>query len=103
MIHVEKAAFIPIVFSTFGGAAPEADRLLKQIAAKISIKKKEKYALILSHIRNKLRFALLKATLISLHGYRGSPTKIEEAETDDEEEFEFNFNLLPEMTAVYDA
>ena len=44
IIEVEKATFTPVVFSCTGGAAPEATRLMKLIAEKRALKRKESYA-----------------------------------------------------------
>ena len=91
VINVEKASFIPVVMSTFGGCAPEAEYLVKRMGAMIAQKQKEKYSDVVRHIRNKIRFAMLRVCLISIRGFRGQtkapPPSMPEAE--------INFNLIP--------
>ena len=95
VVNVEKATFVPVVLSTFGGYAPEAQKLLKRMAFMISQKKKEVYADVMQHLRTKIRFTLLKATLIAIRGYRGPARSNEEAKVDD-----IDFNLIPTATTT---
>ena len=88
VIEVEKGTFTPLVFTTSGGMAPECERLNKRLAELIAAKRKEKYADVIAYIRKRLRFALLKATLVALRGYRGPQRKTEAIELS---EVAFNF------------
>ena len=74
IINVEKSSFTPLVFSTSGGMAPECLKLNKRIAELLAHKRNEQYSVVMSFIRTRLRFALLKSTLISIRGYRGKQT-----------------------------
>ena len=67
---VEGGTFTPLVFSTSGGSAPEVSMVLKKIAAKIAKNRGEMYSETINFLRQKLRFRLLKATLLSLRGSR---------------------------------
>ena len=82
VLQVEKGTFTPIVFSTSGGMGLEAQRFFKRLAEKISRKTGQKYSEVITFIRRRLRFDLLKTTIIALRGHRGShdriPKKIEE-------------------------
>ena len=89
IIHVEKATFTPLIFTTSGGMGPECQRFNKRLAELIAIKRNESYADVITYIRKKLRFALLKATLIALRGYRGRPDQRENIELS-----EIDFNLI---------
>ena len=71
VLHVEKASFTPLVFSTTGGMGGEADRFFKHLAEKISRKNGQRYSDVIAFIRRRLRFDLLKTCIISLRGYRG--------------------------------
>ena len=71
VIEVEKASFVPLVFTTSGGMSPECEKFNKRLAELIATKRNESYADVISYIRKKLRFSLLKATLVALRGYRG--------------------------------
>ena len=74
IIEIEKASFVPLIFTTSGGMGPECERLNKRLAELISSKRKESYADVMSYIRKKLRFSLLRATLIAIRGFRGPNT-----------------------------
>ncbi len=71
ILQVEKASFIPIVGSTFGGWGNEANRFHKRIASLIADKKNERYADVMNHIRTRLRFCVLKSVLMAVRGVRG--------------------------------
>ena len=90
VINVEKATFTPLIFTTTGGMGPECQKLNKRIAESIAHKRNEEYSHVMKHIRCKLRFALLKATLIAIRGVRG---KVGPAE---DEIYDISFNLIPE-------
>ena len=58
------------VFSCTGGAAPEAEKFIKQLAKKIDLKSQEEYCNVVSLIRLRIRFDILKACTIAFRGYR---------------------------------
>ena len=72
VLNIEKGTFTPVVFSTSGGMGQEAEKLLKQMANKISTKRKENYCYTISFLRRRYRFDLLRTCVIALRGYRGS-------------------------------
>ncbi len=82
VMDVEKGCFTPIVFSTTGGMGVEAQRFFKRTAEKIAMKEDIPYSQVISFVRRRLRFDLVKTTLIALRGYRGKvsqdPEKISE-------------------------
>ena len=71
VIQIEKGTFTPIVMSTSGGMGNEANRHHKRIATLIAAKRKEDYADVMNYIRTRLRFCLLRSTLIAIRGVRG--------------------------------
>ena len=71
--EVEKASFSPMVFLTSGGMGPECSSVLKRAAHLIADKRNEEYSHVISFIRTKLRFSLLKSTLMAIRGNRGKP------------------------------
>ena len=73
ILQIEKASFIPIVGSTFGGWGNEANRYHKRIASLLADKKNESYADVINHVRTRLRFCVLKSVLIAIRGIRGKP------------------------------
>ena len=59
------------MFLTTGGMGPECERLNKRLAELISNKSSERYSHVMSYVRTRLRFVLLKATVIAIRGVRG--------------------------------
>ena len=91
VIQVEKGVFTPIVFSTSGGMGEEAKTFCKKIAEKMAQKTGQRYSETITFIRKRLRFDLLKTTVIALRGYRGKPSP-----TSPTEIAELDLNLAPE-------
>ena len=50
VLQVEKGTFTPAVFSTSGGMGKEADRLLRRMAERMSIKRGENYSSVVSFL-----------------------------------------------------
>ena len=69
--EIEKGTFTPLVFSTTGGMSKETSTFLKRLATLLSQKNNQTYADTMSFVRRRLRFDLLKTTLIALRGHRG--------------------------------
>ena len=90
--NVEKASFTPLVFTTTGGMGPECTRMNKRLAELICNKTNEKYSHVVRHLRTRLRFALLRTSLIAIRGFRGR-SNVEENELEMEE---ISFNLIPQ-------
>ena len=74
VIQVERATFTPVVFSTTGGIGKEAQILLKKIAERTSRKSGQEYSDVMRFLRVRVRFDLLKTTIIALRGARGKRT-----------------------------
>ena len=89
VMEVEKGVFTPLVFSTTGGMGTEAEKFYKRIAEKTAWRTGQKYHETIGYIRKRLRFDLLKTTIIALRGYRGRPTNQPEITAMD-------LNLIPE-------
>ena len=79
---MEKATFTPLVFTATGGMAPECTRYHKKIAELISSKTKEEYSHVMNHMRQRIRFTLLKSTLVAIHEERGKPKRKEKVTED---------------------
>ena len=71
VLTVEKGTFTPLVYTTFGGCGPQAQRYHRRLAELISQKRNEDYKDVINHIRIRLRFSLLRSVLIALRGERG--------------------------------
>ena len=70
ILEVEKGSFTPLVFSCSGGAAPEATAFIKQLALKLSAKRRESYSATVSFIRRRIRFDILRSCTVSFRGER---------------------------------
>ena len=73
--QVEKASFTPLVYSTTGGMGPLATAFHQRVARLVSEKRQESYGDVLSMMRTKLSFALLKSVLVSVRGVRGKSNR----------------------------
>ena len=71
VINVEKGTFTPLVFSTTGGMGQEASSFIKRLSEKTARKTNQRYSEVMSFMRRRLRFAVLKTCLIALRGHRG--------------------------------
>ena len=75
IMQVEHGTFTPLVFSVNGGVGPECERFHKHIAEKIAEKTGESYGYVISWIRCKLSFLILRAALICIRGSRPHSAK----------------------------
>ena len=67
---VENSTFKPLVFSSTGGAGPSASKVMNRLAQRIAEEKEEKYYDLMSFIRTKISFVLLKSSILSIRGCR---------------------------------
>ena len=70
IMQIEHGTFTPLVFSVNGGIAPECEKFHKHVAERISEKTGEKYNHVISWIRCKLSFLILRAALMCVRGSR---------------------------------
>ena len=75
VLNQDKSTFTPLVFSTHGGNGLEAARFHKRLASLISKKRNILYSEAISYVRRRIRFSILRTTLIALRGYRGKDAK----------------------------
>jgi hypothetical protein len=75
IMHVEKGSFTPLIYSTTGGMGAECTRHHKRVAELISKKGGDSYSDVVNHIRTRIRFALLRSTLVAIRGERGRGRK----------------------------
>ena len=79
IMRVEHGTFTPLVFSLNGVMAPECERFHKHIAQRIAEKTGERYSNIVTMIRCKLSFLILRACLMCVRGTRSHTTRYESA------------------------
>ena len=70
ILEIEKGSFTPLIFSCSGGAGKEATKFLKALAEKLCSKKQEQYSNTVSYIRRRVRFDVLRTSVISFRGER---------------------------------
>ena len=73
-----------------GGMDVEAERLVKKLSSKMEYHTGQKYSDSVSYIRKRLRFEILRTTVISLRGDRGARSRKELVEIG-----ELDLNLEP--------
>ncbi len=73
VLQAEKGSFVPLVFTTSGGMGPLCSGFVNRISELIALDRNESVSEVKGHIRTRLRFALLRSTLVSLRGIRGYP------------------------------
>ena len=93
IIQSEKGSFTPLIFTTSGGMGPLCSVFVKRLSRRIADDKKEAIGQVTNHIRTKLRFALLKCTVIALQGIRG-PSSNHYTTIND-----ISFNLIPSSSS----
>ena len=71
VLQVERGSFTPLIFTTTGGMGPEATRYHKRVAVLLAEKRGEEYSHVMNYVRTKIRFSILKSTLIAIRGVRG--------------------------------
>ena len=90
ILTVEKGSFTPLVYTTFGGWAPQATKYHKRLAELIAKKQNEEYHHVINHLRTKIRFSLLRSVLIAVRGERGKRY------SDPQSISNVAFNMIPE-------
>ena len=70
--QVERGSFTQLVFTANGGAAPEAATFLKRLASQVSDKNNEPYSVVMSFLRCRVSFSLLRSSLLCLRGSRSN-------------------------------
>ena len=90
VLQVEKGSFAPLILSTTGGMGPESTKFHRRLAELVATKRGEEYSHVVSHIRTRLRFAILRCTLVAIRGERGRQRRRESPLSD------ISFNLVPE-------
>ena len=68
--EVERASFTPLVYTTSGGMGPECERFHQRLAELVSLKRRETLADTIRYIRQRVRFTILRTTLVAIRGFR---------------------------------
>ena len=70
VLEVEHGTFTPLVIGTNGGMGIECQMFIKNLADMIAIKQSEEYATVITWIRTKLAFEVLRSTILCVRGSR---------------------------------
>ena len=74
VISVEQGSFTPLIYTTFGGMGPQATRYHKRLAELVASKRNEDYNQVITHMRIRVRFSVLRSVLVAIRGERGKIT-----------------------------
>ena len=91
----KRSSFKPLVFTTTGGMAPEYNRVNKRLAENIAETRRELYASVITYMRTKFRFALLRSTLAAIRGFQGKRSDVHLQDLTD-----IDFSLIPRPTVT---
>ena len=75
VIEVEHGSFTPLVFSTAGGMGKESLKYHKRLAALIASKRGEAYNSVITFMRRRIRFSILRTALMAIRGTRKPVSK----------------------------
>ena len=70
ILEVEHGTFTPLVIGTNGGMGKECQMFMKNLAEKLAIKQSEEYAYVMTWLRTKLSFEILRSTVLCVRGSR---------------------------------
>ena len=95
VLQLKKGSFVPLVFTTTGGMAPEARRFIRRLAALIAAKTKEEYSQVMCNIRTRLSMDIMRSVLVAVRGVRGKAKKAWTAPLSS-----VSFNLIPDEKSL---
>ena len=70
IMNVEHGTFTPLVMGTNGGMGKECIAFLQELAKKISLKQNDDYPVVMTWLRTKLSFEILRSTILCVRGSR---------------------------------
>ena len=77
--EVERASFVPLVFSATGGTGKAPSTFLKRLVCMMSEKKNEPHSIVMAHVRSVFAFGLVRSAVASLRGYRRPNSQFSDA------------------------
>ena len=70
IMNIEHGTFTPLIFAINGGVGPECVKFHQHLADRIALKSGDRYETVLSWIRCKISFIVLRASLLCIRGSR---------------------------------
>ena len=83
IMEIEHGTFTPLIYSITGGMGPECSIFHKHLANRIAEKTGNKYEKVLTLIRTKLSFLIMKSALLCVRGSRAVGSKNQKTFDDD--------------------
>ena len=93
VVENEKGSFCPLIFSTTGGTGELCENHHRKIAEMIAQKRRERYSDVITYVRTRLRFTLLRSVLMALRGTRAKHFTVSRPIS------EVSFGLIPSEPA----
>lgn len=75
--EIERGSFTPLVLTTTGGMGKEATAFYKRLASLISEARNEPYSAVMSWVRCRLSFALLRSCILCIRGSRARKREVD--------------------------
>ena len=73
--EIEHGSFTPLVFSASGGMGPSTTIAYKRLATMLAEKRNQKYSQVMTWLRCRLSFSLLRSAITAIRGSRTSATR----------------------------
>ena len=70
VVRVEHGSFTPVIFSVFGGCSRETQHFLTTLADKLATKRHLRTSAVMSWLRKRISFALIRAQVLCIRGCR---------------------------------
>ena len=80
VLDIEHGHFTPLVFGTNGGMGKECKFFIRTLAEKIALKQNEDYSTVITWLRARLSFEILKSVHMCIRGSRVPFAKKDEGE-----------------------
>ena len=82
ILQIKNGSFTPLVFSVNGGMVKKANECYSRIAEKLAEKRDELYSVMMSWIRRKISFWMMKSIIMCIRGSRSIKDEREKVKLD---------------------
>ena len=93
VLDVEHGSFTPLIMGTNGGMGKECDRFIKNLSDKLATKNNDGYSSVVSWVRTRLSFEILKSVILCVRGSKSPFYKPVITENDAIDDFHMNASL----------
>ena len=67
-LDAEHSSFVPLIFASTEGAAPDSTKTVQKLAEKLNEKENESFSDSINYVRTEISFTLLTSAILSLSG-----------------------------------